>query len=144
VNEGIKLTDREMRYIQLFEAATGVGVIDCIEDGELVVFIVREGELGKALAGRGSRVKELARMMKKRVKVVEYAEDSGKFIKNLLYPAEVLDPVRVTEKPDGRKIAVVTVSPRDKGIAIGKDGRNITLTRQLIKRHFNVDHVIIQ
>ncbi|MEM3096316.1 MAG: NusA-like transcription termination signal-binding factor [Nitrososphaerota archaeon] len=144
MSEGIKLTDKEMRYIQLFEAATGASVVDCVEEGDMVVFIVRKGELGKALTGKGARVKEVARMMRKRVKVVEFAEESAQFLKNLLYPAEILDPVRVTERPDGRKIAVVTVSPRDKGIAIGRDGKNISLARHIIKRHFDVDHVIIQ
>lgn len=144
MSEGIKLTDREMRYIQLFEAATGAGVVDCVEEGDLVVFIVRRGELGRALAGKGMKIKEVSRMMRKRLKVVEFAEESGEFIKNLLYPAELIGPVRVTERPDGRKIAVVTVSPRDKGIAIGKDGKNISLARHLIKRHFDVDHVIVQ
>jgi N utilization substance protein A len=144
LSEGIKLTDREMRYIQLFEAATNASVVDCVEEGDTVVFIVRPGEIGKALGGKGARIKEVSRMMRKRVKVVEFAEESAEFIKNLLYPAEIIGPVRMTERPDGRKIAVVTVSPRDKGIAIGKDGKNISLARHLIKRHFDVDHVIVQ
>ncbi|MEM2114389.1 MAG: hypothetical protein QXS12_02940, partial [Candidatus Caldarchaeum sp.] len=59
-------------------------------------------------------------------------------------PAEVIEPVRVAEKPDGKKIVVVSVNPRDKGVAIGKDGKNINLARLLVKRHFNIDHVTIQ
>ncbi len=144
LSEGIKLTEREMRYIQLFEAATGASVIDCVEDGDLLVFLVRQGDIGKALAKKGQRVKEIARLLKKRIKVIEFANDPTSFVKNALHPAEVIEPVRLTERADGRKIIVVNVNPRDKGIAIGKDGRTIDLARYLAKRHFDIDHIIVQ
>jgi len=144
LSESFKLTEKEMRYISLFEAATGASVIDCLEEGETLIFVVRKGDMGKALARKGSRIKEIARMVKRKVKVIEFADEAGRFIKNALQPAEILDPVRLSEKADGRKIMVVTVNPRDKGIAIGKDGRTIEIVRQLAKRHFNIDHIIIQ
>ncbi|MDJ0269006.1 MAG: NusA-like transcription termination signal-binding factor [Aigarchaeota archaeon] len=144
MSEGIKLTEREMRYIQLFEAATGASVIDCVEDGDLLVFLVRQGDIGKALAKKGQRVKEIARLLKKRIKVIEFANDPTSFVKNALHPAEIIEPVRLTERADGRKIIVVNVNPRDKGIAIGRDGRTIDLARYLAKRHFDIDHIIVQ
>jgi len=144
VSEGIKLTEREMRYIQIFEATTGASVIDCLEDGDLLVFVVNKGELGKALAKKGQRIKEIARIFKKRIKVIEFADNPITFVKNALYPAEVYEPIRLTERTDGKKIIVVNVNPRDKGMAIGKDGRNIELARYLAKRHFNIDYIIIQ
>lgn len=144
LSEGIKLTEREMRYIQIFETVTGASVVDCVEDNDLLVFVVRKGDLGKALARKGQRIKEIARILKKRIKVIEFDENPTVFVKNALHPAEVYEPIRVTEKADGKKIIVVMVNPRDKGIAIGKDGRNIDLTRYLVKRHFQIDHVIVQ
>ncbi|MCS6768837.1 MAG: NusA-like transcription termination signal-binding factor, partial [Candidatus Caldarchaeum sp.] len=86
----------------------------------------------------------LVRVFKKRVKVVEFTTDAASFIKNLLYPAEVLDPVKISERPDGKTVAIVTVNPRDKGVAIGKDGKNINLVRMLAKRHFNIEYITIQ
>ncbi len=144
MSERIRLTEKEMKYIQLFETVTGAAVIDCVDDGELLTFVVRQGDLKKALSGHGSKIKELVRVFKKRIKVVEFATDAAVFLKNLFYPAEVIDPVRLTERPDGKTIAVVTVNPRDKGVAIGKDGRNINLARLLAKRHFNIEHVTVQ
>jgi len=143
LSEGIKLTEKEMKYIQMFEAFTGAVVVDCVEEGDLLTFVVRQGDLKKALAGRGAKIKELVRVFRKRIKVVEFATDVAVFLKNLLYPAEVLDPINVVEK-EGKKIAYIKVNPRDKGVAIGKDGKNINLVRTLAKRHFQIEHVSIQ
>ncbi|MEM2095589.1 MAG: NusA-like transcription termination signal-binding factor [Candidatus Caldarchaeum sp.] len=144
MSEGIKLTEKEMKYIQMFETVTGAAVIDCVEEGETLTFIVRQGDMRKALSNKGSKIKELVRVFKKRIKVVEFTTDASAFIKNLLYPAEVIDPVKISERPDGKTVAMVTVNPRDKGVAIGKDGKNINLVRLLAKRHFNIEHISIQ
>ena len=144
MSEGIKLTDKEMRYISLFEAATGANILDCIEYGDMVVFVVGEGELPKALSGRGFKIQNFAKLIKKRIKVVEYSKNPMKFVQNALQPAKLLEPVRMTERPDGRKIAVAVVDPKYKAMAIGKEGRMIELVRLLARRHHKVDHVIIR
>src|SRR6266699_3252015 len=43
----------------------------------------------------------------------------------------------------GKNIVVVEVDPRDKAIAIGKNGRTIDKTRLLVKRYFDIDHVVV-
>ncbi|RLG08018.1 MAG: NusA-like transcription termination signal-binding factor [Thaumarchaeota archaeon] len=144
LSEGIKLTDKEMRYISLFEAATGAYIIDCLEYRDIVVFVVREGEMPKVLAGRGAKIQNFSRLIKKKVKVVEYSGDPAKFIQNALQPAKLLEPVRITERTDGRKIAVALVDPKYRAIAIGREGRSIELVRLLAKRHHKIDHVIIR
>jgi len=144
LSEGFKLTDREMRYISLFEAATGASIIDCVEQGDLIAFVVSPGNVPKVLAGRGIKVQRFSKLVRKRVKVIEYSDDPAKFLENALLPARVIEPIRIMERTDGRKIAIVTVDPRDKGIAIGKEGRTIELIRLLLRRHHKIDHVVIQ
>jgi len=39
---------------------------------------------------------------------------------------------------------VVEVDAQDKAIAIGKNGRTIDKTRLLVKRYFDIDHVVVQ
>jgi N utilization substance protein A len=141
---GVKLTEKEMKYIQMFEGVTGAAVVDCVEEGDLLTFVVRKGDLKKAVSGSGGKIKELVRYFRKKIKVVEYDTEAQNFIKNLFYPAEVVEPVRLLEKPDGKKVAIVTVNPRDKGAAIGRDGKNINLARLLAKRHFNIDHILVR
>ena len=57
-------------------------------------------------------------------------------------PAKVKD-IRLVDRMEGKKIAMVTVVPKDKGIAIGKNGDNIKKIRFLSKRYFQLDTVVI-
>lgn len=144
MTSGIKITSTEMRYIALFESITGANVKDCIVDEEQgrVIFVVDEGQLGLAIGKGGRNIRTLESMTGKKHEIIEYSEDPVQFIKNALKPALVKE-VRLTERTDGKKIAVVTVNPRDKGVAIGKNGRNAEKLRFLAKRYFDMQNVSI-
>jgi N utilization substance protein A len=141
---GIKLTSVEMRYIALFQSITGATVKDCIVDEELnrIIFVVKEGSIGMAIGKRGKNIHQLEKMTGKKHEVIEHSENPAQFIKNALKPAKV-EEVRITERMDGTKIAVISVSPKDKGVAIGKNGRNAERIRFLAKRYFNIQNVSI-
>jgi N utilization substance protein A len=141
---GIKLTSNEMRYIALFESITGAAVKDCILDEELnrAIFIVKEGDVGMAIGKGGKNIHLLERMTNKKHEIIEHSNDPAQFIKNALKPAHVRE-LRISERPDGKTIAVVTVDPKDKGVAIGKNGRNAERIRFLAKRYFQIQNVSI-
>jgi N utilization substance protein A len=141
---GIRITADEMRYIALFESVSGASVKDCIIDEEQgrVIFIVNPGQVGVAIGRGGRNIHTLEKMTGKKQEIIEYSEDPAQFIKNALKPAFVKE-VRVSERTDGKKIAVVTVSPKDKGVAIGKNGKNAERLRFLAKRYFNIQNVSI-
>ena len=81
-------------------------------------------------------------MTNKKHEIIEYSEDPVQFIKNALKPAAVRE-VRITEKTDGKKMAVITINPKDKGIAIGKNGKNAERLRFLAKRYFDIQNISI-
>jgi N utilization substance protein A len=141
---GIKLTSKEMRFIALFESITGAAVKDCIldEDANRAIVLVKQGDVGMAIGKGGKNIRLLERMTSKRHEIIEYSEDPAQFIRNALKPARVRE-IRITEKPDGKSIAVVAVDPKDKGIAIGKNGRNAERIRFLAKRYFQIENVSI-
>jgi N utilization substance protein A len=140
----IRLTGEEMRYIALFESITGAVVNDCIIDKkrDRVIMVVKVGNAGLAIGKHGTRVKLLKNMIKKEVEIVEYSDDPVNFIKNSFSPARIKE-VRITERLDNKKVAVVNVENSDKGVAIGKNGRTAERTRLLAKRYFQIDNVII-
>jgi len=144
MHSGIRLTSKEMRYIALFESITGATVRDCIVDDELnrIIFVVKEGEIGVAIGRGGKNIRLLERMTSKKHEIIEHSENPAQFIKNALKPARV-NEIRITERPDGKSIAVVAVNPRDKGVAIGKNGRNAERIRFLAKRYFQIQNVNI-
>ena len=141
---GIKLTSVEMRYIALFQSITGATVKDCIVDDELnrIIFVVKEGSIGMAIGKKGKNIHQLEKMTGKKHEVIEHSENPAQFIKNALKPAKV-DEVRITERMDGKTIAVISVNPKDKGVAIGKNGRNAERIRFLAKRYFQIQNVSI-
>jgi transcription termination/antitermination protein NusA len=141
---GIKITCDEMRYIALFESISGASVKDCIVDEveARAIFIVNPGQVGVAIGKGGRNIHTLEKMTGKKHEIIEYSEDPVQFIKNALKPAQVRE-VRITEKTDGKKMAVVTINPKDKGIAIGKNGKNAERLRFLSKRYFDIQNVSI-
>lgn len=139
----IKLTGDEMRYIALFENITGATANDCVIDSEAdrIIFIAKPGEMGLAIGKGGKNINMLRKMTGRPIEVVEFSDTVEGLVKNCLSPAKVRE-IRVTERPD-RKIVVVEVDPKDKALAIGKNGRTIDKTRMLAKRYYQIDHVQI-
>ena len=144
MSTGIKFTSLEMRYIALFQSITGATVKDCIVDPDLnrIIVVVKEGNIGMAIGKKGKNIHTLERMTGKKHEVIEHSENPAQFIKNALKPAKV-DEVRITERMDGKTIAVISVNPKDKGVAIGKNGRNAERIRFLAKRYFQIQNVSI-
>ncbi len=141
---GIKFTSVEMRYIALFQSITGATVNDCIVDDDLnrIIFVVKEGSIGMAIGKKGKNIRQLEKMTGKKHEVIEHSDNPAQFIKNALKPAKV-EEVRITERMDGKTIAVISVNPKDKGVAIGKNGRNAERIRFLAKRYFQIQNVSI-
>jgi len=137
----IKLSMEEMRLIALFENITGATANDCVIDSDRIIFIAKAGEMGLAIGKGGKNINALRNMTGKPIEVVEFADTVEGLVKSCLAPAKVKE-VRITERPD-RKIVVVEVEPKDKALAIGKNGRTIDKTRMLAKRYYQVDHVQI-
>lgn len=141
----IKLTDVEMKYIYLLESITGVTTMDCVIDDEnnRIIFLVKKGQAGIAVGRNGINIKRLQKLLGKNVEIVEYAETLEELIKNSLFPARVLS-VRLKKDTSNRKIVVVSVPANERGLAIGKDGKNIKRARMLAKRYFDVDWVALE
>ena len=132
-----------MQYIALFEQTTGAHAKDClvVDDDSKVVFVVKSGEMGLAIGKNGSNINRVKKQIGRHVEVIEYSEDPKEFIKNLFQPAAVKN-VAVSTKND-RQVAIVDVAAKDKGLAIGKNGRNIHKVKLLAQRHHKFDDVVI-
>ena len=140
----IKLSMDDMAMIARFEQITGAAAIDIIRDdeGKRIIVVVRAKQLGKAIGRGGINVKAASDVFGRAVDVVEMAETVEEFVKSALAPARV-EAVKIIEHRDGNKVASVTVNGEDRGIAIGREGRNVARARILVKRHFDLDNVVI-
>jgi N utilization substance protein A len=144
LSSDIKISLAEMKTMRLFEGVTKISPKDCVidKDFDRVIFIVRKGTIGRAVGRNGSNIKKLKQKLGKDVDLVENDESPERFIKNSLMPAKIQD-VSIVKKRDGDKLAFAEVNRKDKGLAIGKDGRNIHRARLLAKRYFDIENVIL-
>ena len=139
----VVLTPEEFRYMQVFHQLTGVMPIDCIVDNEhdRIIFLVKAEEVGKAIGRRGSKVRYLREALKKNIEIVGYSDKLEEMVANALAPAKVQN-VRLVKTPRG-KVVYAKVDPRFKGVAIGKEGKNVSKARLILKRHFDVDSLVV-
>lgn len=144
MTEKIKLTSDELRLISLFQSITSASARDCIVDEKMerVIFIVNKGQMGLAIGRGGATIKQLQNVVAKKVELVEYSDDASEFICNTLN-SDMINQVKINERMDGTKQAVVIVDAKKKGIVVGREGRNAEKARLLAKRYFQISNVLI-
>jgi N utilization substance protein A len=137
----VTLTEDTLRYISLFENITKTHVRDCMETEEKLVFVVDPGQANRAVGKAGEHVIRMKNTTGKNIQVVEYSDDPENFIRNVFYNYGVQSVV--LENRGNIVHATVTVDPKVKGRAIGKNGRNLKIARDLVSRHHNVQSIIV-
>lgn len=128
----IKFDSDSMKLITFFESMTGAKVKDCI-DNEKLIFIMDENEMGKAIGRNGVNVKRMESALKRKIKLVEFSSDVLQFVRNIVYPIDVLD----VKQEEGR----ITIYGKDTGtkaMLIGRERQNINHIGGIVKRYFNV------
>jgi N utilization substance protein A len=131
----ITFTEDTLRYITLFEKVTGTQVKDCMETEEKLVFVVEKGQGSRAVGKKGENVIRLKNLTGKNIHVIET------FIKNVFHTYSV-QSVAIEDR--GNIIhATVTVDPKLKGKAIGKNGKNLRIARDVVSRHHNVQSISV-
>jgi len=144
MTEKIKLTSDELRLISLFQSVTSATARDCIVDEKMerVIFIVNKGQMGLAIGKGGTTIRQLQNVVSKKVELVEYSDDPSEFIRNILN-SDMINEVKMNERVDGTKQAIVIVDAKKKGVVVGREGRNAEKARLLAKRYFQIANVLI-
>jgi transcription termination/antitermination protein NusA len=144
MTEKIKLTSDELRLISLFQSITSATARDCIVDEKMerVIFIVNKGQMGLAIGKGGTTIRQLQNVVTKKVELVEYSDDPSEFIRNILN-SDMINEIKMNERVDGTKQAVVIVDAKKKGVVVGREGRNAEKARLLAKRYFQISNVLI-
>jgi N utilization substance protein A len=139
----VKLTEDCMRLISQFESLTGAGSRDCVVDerNSRLIFVINPGDMGLAIGKKGASIKKASEVMGKKIEVVEYNSDPEQFIKNCFLPAQVTSII-IEGEPE-EQVVQVEVRDEDRGIAIGKDGKNIFKAKKLSQRQHNIMDVQI-
>jgi N utilization substance protein A len=144
MTEKIKLTSDELRLISLFQSITSASARDCVVDEKMdrVIFIVNKGQMGLAIGKGGATIRQLQNVVGKKVELVEYSDDPSEYIRNILN-TDMINEIRINDKIDGTRQAIVIVDAKKKGVVVGREGRNAEKARLLAKRYFQISNVLI-
>ncbi len=140
----VKLSTEGIRYIALFESLTGARAKDCFEDSEnnRLIFVVKSGDMGLAIGKGGEHINRVKKTIGKHIEIIEHSDDPVEFVKNAFHPVSIKNVNLVVK--DDKRIAYVEVLTKEKGLAIGREGKNIEKVKKLSTRHHNINDVIIQ
>ena len=138
----IKLDADTLRIFAMFEGLTRASLKDVIDEEERIIFVVDEGQIGRAIGKGAVNLRRLRENLGKEVVLVGFAADREAFVKNVFHKFTV-ESIEWEDR-NGDIIAHVKVPQEEKGKAIGKGGRNIQMARTLLKRHHQVADVSIE
>ena len=148
----IKLDRQSMELISLFNNISGAIIKDCFifqspeNNSEIIVFLVKKEDVGKAIGKAGEHVKDLMNKLQKKIDVIPWSENLEQFIQFILNTTKnsiQVQNIEIKESRNEKKTVIISVRPQDRGKAIGKEGSMIRKIKDLVLRHFDVDNVII-
>jgi len=152
LKKNIKIDRVSMELISLFNNISGAIIKDCLvfkspeNYGEVIIFLVKKQDVGKAIGKNGEHVKDLMSKLQKKIDVIPFSEKLEEFIQFILNTTKnsiKVQNIEIKSSKNQKKTVIITVRPQDRGKAIGKDGSMIRKIKELVLRHFDVDNVII-
>src|SRR5207248_3155380 len=78
----IVFDEQTIKYVALFQDLTRTTVIDCVDASDKLIFVVKEGDIGKAIGKKGENIAKLKRLMNRDIHVVEYSDQPDQFVAN--------------------------------------------------------------
>ena len=129
----IKYDINLMKFMSLFESLTHAKLKDCFDVNKTLVFVVEEGEIGKAIGKRAVNVKKIESMINKKIRIVEFNADLLEFVKRVVYPSQLND----LRNEDG-VVMMSAVDSTTRGLLIGRSAQNLRFFESIIKRFFDI------
>ena len=152
LKKNIKIDRSSMELISLFNNISGAIIKDCMifkspeNHSEIIIFLVKKEDVGKAIGKAGEHVKDLMSKLQKKIDVIPFSENLNEFIQSILNTTKSsikVQNIEIKESRNQKKTVIISVRPQDRGKAIGKDGSMIRKIKVLVLRRFDVDNVII-
>lgn len=132
----IKFDQKLIKFISMFESMTQAEVKDCIELDAIIIFIVAEGQIGKAIGKDGSNVRRLENLLKKKIRIIEHNNDLTKFIENIIYPNRAKEI-----RQEGKIMIITPTDSKSRGFLIGRNAAILRSNENIVKRYFEIDEI---
>lgn len=138
----VTIDNKIMGYIALFEKIGRVDLKECLENEDMVLFIVGERRLAELFKRNPNIITSLKEKINKHILVAEFSRDLLTYVRNVFFRFKVRE-IYLNWK-EGQIDILVGVEQGEVGKAIGKEGRNIKLFREAISRSFNIKSLNIK
>ena len=138
----VTIDNKIMGYIALFEKIGRVELKECLENEDMVLFIVGERKLAELFKRNPNIITSLKEKVNKHILVAEFSRDLLTYVRNVFFRFKVKE-IYISWK-EGQTDILVSVEQGEIGKAIGKEGRNIKLFREAISRSFNIKSLNIK
>lgn len=136
----MKLTIETIGQINLFEKLTGARVRDMWQDSNVLVFLIEQGNIQRALGKNGENLKRAENVFKKKIRLVLFSDDVCKFVNNLIYPNHA-DDIKLVDS----NVIIYAKDAKIKGKIFGRDRENLKKLNEIVKRYFSsVNDIKIQ
>lgn len=124
-----------LKLIAAFEDMSKTEVRDCSVTSDVIYFLVNTGKIAVAIGKNGQTIKAAEHMLKRQIRIYEWAEDEKQFIQNLIPQAQ-----KVIIKNGS---AQVSLNAKDRGAVLGKAGSNIKAIREFLERNSTIKELKI-
>ncbi|MBI5392910.1 NusA-like transcription termination signal-binding factor [Candidatus Woesearchaeota archaeon] len=139
----IKYDKETLGLLSLFERISKAKVRDCfVDENKLLIFIVEQHELAKAIGKAGSNARMLENVFKRKIRIIEYNPDIKQFIKNIVYPIPVAEIKQMEEDN-----AIYIITPQDsksRGLLIGRAAQSLRYNESIAQRYFPIKELKVE
>ncbi|MDD3084014.1 MAG: NusA-like transcription termination signal-binding factor [Candidatus ainarchaeum sp.] len=130
----MKFSMEDILLINAFEKISRVSAKDCIVKGNIISFLVKGKEVGKAIGKKAMNVKELEKKLKKKIEIIGYYEK----------PEEVLSKtfdVKINEvKRKSKKLLLNLDLENKKKVFINI--RRFKTVKELVERNYGLEMIL--
>lgn len=137
----MKISQDEILYMNALESVSGVNAKDCLLRDNVISFVVKPGDVGRAIGKNAANVKNISNRVKKKVEILEYCDTIESFLKKALYNAG-MEKIEVKEV-DGKKIFFTSVGSEDKSKILSNTSR-LRRIKEIAKRNYGIDDIRIR
>ena len=126
---------QDMRYLNLFESATGVRTRFCFMYNESLIFCVPKPLISRAVGENGRNIRKMSELLGKRIRVVAAPrgiQDAESFIRTLIIPLTIKD-FGIKEHE------IIVGGGKNKAALIGRNKRRFLEMQKIVKDFFNRD-----
>ncbi len=131
----------DIGFINAFEKMTNSKVMDYIPGDGVLYFVVDTKNIGKLVGKEGSNIKGISEKFGKKIKVFKYSKDLKEFVKNLI--VRPIEKIEIIGEKNTKSLKI-KVANKDKAIIIGREGNNLKITKELLKKQFNIENIQIE